>query len=189
MKNRFNIWHFFYGTLLVALSWSCGLTADEDVDDDTIPTTGFFLKAKIDGVLVEFKQEDLQLVSIGSAIPGVYEMGISAGSSAGDNIGFSEVITLIVKDDSPIGVKTYNYLRPFTETGFGLKGFTLGYIKATEGLGYVTDVDEEDSILEITELTANRIKGKFSGIIYEIVSGNSKNITDGEFILKVNNRD
>jgi hypothetical protein len=115
-------------------------------------------------------------------------MGISAGASLPDESGFSEVITLIVKDDAPIGVKSYDYLRPFTETGFGLKGFVLGYLNASEGLGYVTDVDEEDSKLQITELTNSQIKGKFSGIIYEIVSGNSKNITEGEFFLKVDNR-
>ena len=173
--------------LFFAISACESKDGDDDIDPNS-NSSGYFLKAKVDGVLVEFKQEDLQLVNIGATLPGVYEMGISAGASLPDESGFSEVITLIVKDDAPIGVKSYDYLRPFTETGFGLKGFVLGYLNASEGLGYVTDVDEEDSILQITELTNSQIKGKFSGIIYEIVSGNSKNITEGESFLKVDNR-
>lgn len=172
---------------IISLSFGCGIV-EENADLDDLTTSGFYLKAKVNGVLVEFKQEDLQLVSIGSAIPGIYEISISAGAEASNGSGYSEVITLIVKDDAPIGVKTYDYLRPFEETGFGLKGFTLGYFNASDALGYVTDVDEEDSVLQITELTNTRIKGKFSGIIYEIVSGNTVNITEGEFFLKVDNR-
>jgi hypothetical protein len=187
MKNIMHIKTFLLGILLIGFSFGCDITEDLDLDPDDLNTSGFFLKAKVNGVLVEFKQADMQFVNIGSSIPGVYELAISAGASLPDDSGYSEVITLIVRDDSPIGVKTYDYLRPFTETGFGLKGFTLGYLNASESLGYVTDVDEEDSALQITELTNTRIRGKFSGIIYEIVSGNTKNITEGEFFLKVDN--
>lgn len=188
MEKAYNLKFLFLWGLIIGFSFGCGITEDENPDLDDLNTSGFFLKAKVNGVLVEFKQEDMQLVNIGSAIPGVYELAISAGASLPDESGYSEVITLIVRDDSPIGVKTYDYLRPFTENGFGLKGFVLGYLNASESLGYVTDVDEEDSILQITELTNTRIRGKFSGIIYEIVSGNTKNITEGEFFLKVDNR-
>ncbi|MFD2203153.1 hypothetical protein [Shivajiella indica] len=186
MKEAFRINSAIVALMVFILMSGCG-SNEEDMNPDDINNSGFFLKAKVNGALVEFKQEELQLVNVGSAIPGVYEISISAGASLSDESGYSEAITLIVRDDSPIGVKTYDYLRPFTETGFGLKGFILGYLNASEGLGYVTDVDEEDSILQITELTNTRIKGKFSGIIYDIVSGNSKNITEGEFFLKVDN--
>lgn len=78
-------------------------------------------------------------------------------------------------------------MEPFTETGFGLKGAVLGYINSTEQKLFVTDVDEEDPLVQITELTNTYAKGKFSGKVYDNLSGSSKSITEGEFYVKRNN--
>lgn len=172
--------------LLLVISAACSTANDED-SDPTNNSGAFYMKAKVDGKLVEFIQQDLLYMDAGETLPGIFEAAIVGGEEEADQSGLKEGITITIKDTSPIAVKTYDYLEPFTETGYGLKGAVLGYINSTELKLFVSDVDEEDPLVQITELTNTYAKGKFSGKIYDILSGSSKVIAEGEFYVKRNN--
>lgn len=152
-------------------------------DDDTNPddnNSGYFLKAKVDGQLVEFKTETLLSAETGSSIPGIYALALSGARQLSGQSGLAESISIVLTETSPITEKRYTELVPFE---YGLKGVLLGYALEVEEKAYVTDVNNPNVNLEITEMKQNSIKGKFSGVVKYFLSGESKTITEGEFFL------
>ncbi len=157
----------------------CG-SKDGDDDLDPIDTNNseYFVKAKVNGTLVEFKTETLLSVEIEPGPNGVYQMALSGGrQSAGQN-SLEESIIVVLTETSPITEKSYTGLTPFE---FGLKGVLLGYSLDAEDIAFVTDVNDPNANLELTEIKPTSVKGKFSGVVKDFLSGETKTITEGEF--------
>lgn len=157
---------------------------DEDMNPDD-NKSGYFLKAKVDGKLVEFKTETLLSAEIGSLeigfdIPTVYNLSLSGARQGSNQTALAEVITIILTETTPITEKTYTGLVPF-ETGF--KGVLLAYGLEIEDKAYITDVNDPNVNLQITEIKPTFVKGKFNGVVIEFLSGQTKTITEGEFFL------
>jgi hypothetical protein len=164
----------------LAISGCGSKDGDDDLDPDGTNKSGYFLKAKVDGKPVEFKTETLLSVEIGSAIPNVYNLSLSGGRQVSGQSALAEVITIILTETTPITEKSYTGLVPF-ETGF--KGVLLGYALEIEDKAYITDVNDPNVNLQITEIKPTFVKGKFSGVVKEFLSGETKTITEGEFFL------
>jgi hypothetical protein len=176
-KSIIKNWALF--AVLVFLASSGCVSEDDDTNPDN-NNSGYFLKAKVDGKLVEFKTETLLSAGTGSSIPGVYALTLSGGRELSGQSGLEENISIVLTDTSPITEKHYTGLVPFE---YGLKGVLLGYSLEVEEKAYVTDVNDPSVNLEITEMKQNSIKGKFSGVVKDILSGGTKTITEGEFFL------
>ena len=87
-----------------------------DTDDNP---SGYFVKAKVDGKLVEFKTATLLDGAIGSSIQGVYDFTMSGGRQVSGQSALNEFITIVLRNTSPITEKTYSGLSPFE---YGFKG-------------------------------------------------------------------
>ena len=171
-------------TLMVFFVSSGCDSKDEDMNPDD-NKSGYFLKAKVDGKLVEFKTEtllsaDIGSIEIGFPITTVYNLSLSGARQISNQSALEEVITIVLTETTPITPKSYTGLVPF-ETGF--KGVLLGYALEVEEKAFITDVNDPNVNLEITEIKQNSIKGKFSGVVKEFLSGETKTITEGEFFL------
>lgn len=175
-----------WALLAVMVFFACSgcESQDEDINPDD-NKSGYFLKAKVDGKLVEFKTETLLSAEMGSIeygldIPKVYNLSLSGAREVSGQTALEEVITIVLTETSPITPKSYTGLVPF-ETGF--KGVLLGYALEAENKAFITDVNDPNVKLEITEMKQNSIKGKFSGVVKEFLSGETKTITEGEFFI------
>ncbi|MCL6259013.1 hypothetical protein M3O96_07945 [Aquiflexum sp. TKW24L] len=169
----------------LAISGCGSKDGDDDMNPDDTNKSGYFLKAKVDGKLVEFKTETLLSAEIGSLeigldIPTVYNLSLSGSRQVSNQSALEEVITIILTETTPITEKTYTGLVPF-ETGF--KGVLLGYALEVEEKSFITDVTDPNVNLQITEIKPTFVKGKFSGVVIEFLSGGTKTITEGEFFL------
>ena len=64
-------------------------------------------------------------------------------------------------------------------------GTTLGSQNIAYGMtGFVTDLNNPEASVNISELTNEHISAKFSGTIYEPLKGSSLVIPDGELFIK-----
>ena len=181
---------FFF---LLSFTLSCssddgGNSNPQTSDDPDITESEFFIKAKVNGeerlLNVEnfmfaemrtFPVNDLYRLWFGASIPG----------EAGE--GNIESITVDFNLDTPITEGIYNQPEDLP-VGF-LHAF-VGYqnVDLSNNIGetlYVTDINDPVSSFEITELTQNTIKGKFSGIVQNPLVENDIVITDGEFFLEL----
>lgn len=159
---------------------SSGCVSEDDGENPDDSNSGYFLKAKVDGKLVEFKTETLLTAQTGSSISGVHTLTLSGGRELSGQSGLEENISIILTETSPITEKRYTGLVPFE---YGLKGVLLGYALEAENKIYTTDVTGPNVNLEITEMKQNFIKGKFNGVVKDFLSGHSKTITEGEFFI------
>ena len=150
-----------------------------DLDTDDNPS-GYFVKAKVDGKLVEFRTATLLDGSISSSLEGVYDFTVSGARQMSGQSALAESITIILRDTSPITEKGYSGLEAFE---YGFKGVLLGYGLEIEDKAYITDVTDPKVNLEITEMKQTSIKGKFSGVVKDFISGDSKTITEGAFFI------
>ncbi|WP_373493498.1 hypothetical protein [Aquiflexum sp.] len=183
MKKLLNINWALLAVMVFFASSGCE-SQDEDMNPDD-NKSGYFLKAKVDGKLVEFKTEtllsaDMGSIEIGSTIPKIYNLSLSGARQVSGESTLEEVITIVITETTPITPKSYTGLVPFE---YGLKGVLLGYSLEAEEKAYVTDVNDPNVNLEITEMKQNSIKGKFNGVVIDFLSGESKTITEGEFFL------
>jgi hypothetical protein len=156
----------------------CGSNEDDDMNPDDTNKSGYFLRAKIDGKLVEFKTETLLSVEIEPSTNGTYSMALSGGRQSSGQNSLEESIVVVLTETSPITEKSYSGLSSFE---FGLKGVLLGYTLEAEEKVYTTDVNDPNVNLQITEIKPTFVKGKFNGVVKEFLSGETKTITEGEF--------
>lgn len=164
--------------LVFIASAGCGSNEDDDMNPADSNNSGYFLKAKVDGKMVEFKTATLLSAEIEPGPNGTYSMALSGGrQSSGQNI-LEESIVVILTETSPITEKSYEGLVPFE---FGLKGVLLGYGLDIEDKIFTTDVTDPNVNLQITEIKPTFVKGKFNGVVKDFLSGESKTITEGEF--------
>ena len=171
-------------TLMVFFVSSGCDSKDEDMNPDD-NKSGYFLKAKVDGKPVEFKTEtllsaEMGSIEIGFPITTVYNLSLSGARQRSNQSALEEVITIILTETSPITEKTYTGLVPF-ETGF--KGVLLGYALEIEDKAYITELNDPNVNLQITEIKPTFVKGKFSGVVKEFLSSETKTLTEGEFFL------
>lgn len=176
MKKSIMVNWALFAMMVFAASSGCE-SQDEDMNPDD-DNSLYFLKAKVDGKLVEFNTETLLSAETGSTVPGVYVLTLSGGRQSSGGNGLEENISIVLTVTSPITEKRYTGLVPFE---YGFKGVLLGY--GFDEVGYVTDVNDPSVNLEITEMEQNSIKGKFGGVVIDFLSGESKTITEGEFFI------
>ncbi len=186
MKMSIKIKHLLLVMLSFSLSFGCSDTEEQDVDMDLDidNPSGFFVKAKVDEKLVEFKTETLLDGGMGSTLPGVYVFSLSGGRQISGQAALAESITIVLTETSPITQKSYSGYAPFEH---GFKGVLLGYALEIEDKIYTTDFTNVNSHLEITEIKAASIKGKFNGVVKDFLSDDTKTISEGEFFVKRSN--
>ncbi|MHA7129500.1 hypothetical protein [Algoriphagus namhaensis] len=183
--------------LILALGWACsGPTAKEGMstssfdqitdnpDDKPRGDYPYFIRAKVNGELKEYRDPDLLQFSKATIMPGVHQAAVVGGALDTEQNGSSGGFTIFIKDDEQIKAKRYDFLEPFEETGFGLKGATIGYYTAGHRKNYVSDVNKEAPVVVISELTDDYARGTFQGKIYDIVGGEMVSLTDGEFYVE-----
>jgi hypothetical protein len=183
MKKLNKINQIFIVVMVAILSFGCEKDDDQDLDTDDNPS-GYFVKAKVDGKLVEFKTLTLIDGAMGSTLPGVYDLTVSGARQMSGQSALAESISIILREISPITEKSYSGLEPFE---YGFKGVLLGYSFETENRAYTTDGNAANSFLEITEIKEASLKGKFNGVVKDLLSGETKTITEGEFFVKRGN--
>ena len=177
-------------SLLLIFAFSCssddsGNSNPQTSDDPDIAESDFFIKAKVNGEERIFNRENFISAQMSSfSLNGFYILGIEG--SAFDNSGqeINETIAIGLNSENPIAVGIYDQpeLLPL-----GLKHALIGYsnTELNDETAFVTDINDPVSSLEITELTQNTIKGKFSGIVQNPIVENDIVITDGEFFLEL----
>ncbi len=173
-----------WALLAVMVSFASSGCGSKDGDDGMDPNdnnnSGYFVKAKVDGTQVEFKTENLLSGEISSSLPDIYDLALMGGRQVSGQSGLAESITIVLRETAPIAEKGYTGLVPFE---FGLKGVLLGYAYDVEDIIFTTDVTNPTVNLEITEIRQTSIKGKFSGVVKDFLSGETKTITEGEFFV------
>ena len=180
-------------SLILIFSFSCssddnGDSNPQTSDDPDIAESDFFIKAKVNGEerlfnvesfmnagMRTFPVNDLYELYLGASIPG--ELG--EGTIEGINVDFDL--------DTPITEGVYNQPELLEEGGVGFFHAFVGYfnVNISDETAFVTDINDPVSSLEITELTQNTIKGKFSGVVKSPTNNDVLNITDGEFFLEL----
>jgi hypothetical protein len=181
MKKSIKINQILLALMVAIMSFGCDTNDDQDLDPDNNNPSGYFVKAKVDGKLVEFKTETLLSGAMSSLLPGVYDFSVSGARQMSGQSSLAESISIIFRETSPITEKSYSGLEPFE---YGFKGVLLGYSLEIENRAYTTDVNAANSFLEITEIKETSLKGKFNGVVKDFLSGETKTITEGEFFVK-----
>lgn len=144
-------------------------------------TKAYFLKAKVNGIWIEFNDAEQLNASFGPYIDNVYDGVLSASNTDEENYSVSNSMSIIIRQTGKIGVGSYSGGKQFE---YGFKGVTLAYMDASKSAMYMTDVTNPDSFLKINELTDTFIKGTFSGALINPVNREKILITDGEFFIK-----
>ena len=155
---------------------------DEEIDSsEDYP---YYIQAKVDGELIKFNDPGLLQFSMVRIMAGVHQASIVGGELEEGANGSLGGFTIFIKDSDPISTKSYDFFEPFEETGFGLKGATIGYYTEGHQKNYVSDVDKESPVVVIMELTGEYARGTFEGKIYDIVKGDMVTVTEGEFYVE-----
>lgn len=154
-------------------------TAVTHIDFQTSNT--YFLKAKVDGKWITFNQDNELTASFGPYIDNVYDGAIKASSLESAEQSVIANISIMIRQKGKIGVGSYSGGKFFE---YGFKGVTLSYAEGKTMAVYVTDVNNPQSFLKITQLSDTHVKGNFSGEVFNITNKNKISITDGEFSLK-----
>jgi hypothetical protein len=183
MKKSIKINRILLAMMVAMMSFGCGSNDEQDMDPNNNPA-GYFMKAKVNGTLVEFKTATLLGADLSSSIQGVYDFSATGARQVQGQSALAESIGIILRETSPITVKTYTGLAPFD---YGFKGVILAYSLEVEDIVFTTDVTAPNVTLEITEIKETFIKGKFSGVVKDFLSGETKTITEGEFFVKRGN--
>lgn len=178
MKKLLMINWAILAVLVFIASAGCGSNEDQDMNPADTNNYGYFLKAKVDGKMVEFKTATLLSVEIEPGPNGTHSMALSGARQSPGQNSLEESFVIILTETSPITEKSYTGLAPFE---FGIKGVLLAYSLDAEDKAYTTDVNNPNVNLEITEIKPTFVKGKFNGQVKDFLSGESKTITEGEF--------
>lgn len=141
----------------------------------------YFLKAKVNGIWIEFNDAEQLNASFGPYIDNVYDGVLSASNTDEENYSVLNSMSIIIRQIGKIGIGSYSGGKQFE---YGFKGVTLAYMDASKSAMYMTDVTNPDSFLKINELTDTFIKGTFSGTLINPINKDKISITDGEFFIK-----
>lgn len=144
-------------------------------------TRAYIMKAKVNGIWVEFNDAEQLTASFGPYIDNVYDGVLSAANMDEESYSVSNSMSIIIRQTGKIGVGSYSGGKQFE---YGFKGVTLGYVDASKSAMYITDIANPESFLKISELTQTFIKGTFSGVLINPINKQKISITDGEFFIK-----
>lgn len=148
-----------------------GCSKDETPEEET---GSYFIKAKVNGAQVEMKeQKTLQGVAGNN---GVQHSAYIEGENE-----VQQAITIHFFDLEPVGVGTYTGLE--VVEGANFKGVNIGYIFDATTV-YATALEGPVSSGTILVLNENEIKGTFSGIIREPLTGETLTVSAGEFYVR-----
>jgi len=173
--------------LLIVSAFVISCSVNDSSDDSLEPDVSeFFIKASIDGNESVFNFENHTLAGIRQEpLNDFYELWFSGEIPGEPDEGFIETISLSLKALNLIEEKEYNDPELME---LGLKGAFIGYSNQSidDTTGFVTDINNPTSSINITELTATSVRGTFSGIVKHPINDTQLSITNGEFYLKLN---
>lgn len=141
----------------------------------------YFLKAKVDGKLIEYNKIEQLNASFGPYLDNVHDGVLSASNIDDNDYSVINSISIILRQTQKIGVGSYSGGKQFE---YGFKGVTLAFMDATTSAMYLTDVASPESFLKINELTNSHVKGTFSGVVINPINRQKVSITEGEFYIK-----
>lgn len=155
--------------LLSALVFSC--QEDEDKPD---PET-YFIKAIIHNAVVLF-EDQASVWATTNHIGEQFELGIYG------TIGDATGIIIQVFDGESLTNSTYSGL---LQAGDHLEGVRFSFVDGLEN--YLTDSSNPMGSVTIIQLNDTLVQGTFSGTVKELTSGETLEITNGEFLIKLVN--
>jgi hypothetical protein len=148
-----------------------GCSKDETPEEEI---GSYFIKAKIDGQWVEFKEQKTLQGLAGNN--GVQHTAYIEGENE-----IQQAITIQFFDLDPVGIGTYSGLE--VVEGGNFKGVNIGYI-LDAGTVYATNLQGPVSSATISVLNDKEVKGTFSGIIREPLTQETLTVSEGEFYVK-----
>ncbi|WP_372948690.1 hypothetical protein [Mariniphaga sp.] len=160
---------FFIFLLLASVFNGCN--KDETPEEET---GNYFMKAKIDGQWIEMKEQKTLQGLAGNN--GVQHTAYIEGENE-----IQQAITIQFFDLEPVGAGTYSGLE--VVEGGNFKGVNIGYIFDPTTV-YATALEGPVSSGTISVLNENEIKGTFSGIIREPLTGETLTVSAGEFYVR-----
>lgn len=176
--------NYFIAITLTLMMFSIKIwDATESDNVDVRATNSYYLKAKVDGAWMEFNQESGLNASFGPYIDTIYDGVINASNFDTEQQSVINSMTIIIRQIGKIGIGSYSGGKVFE---YGFKGVTISYTDASNSAIYVTDVNNPQSFLKITETTDTYIKGTFSGESIHIMNKAKIVITEGEFYVRSN---
>jgi|SRR6185312_4850758 len=156
---------------------------------------GYYLKFDLNGAPVDYTSDAYGILNKlnGDGLYGAELIGYK-----NVNAGAKNAVTIILFSSNPVAVNTpYNDPGKATETNGSAVPESVIFWYDSAGAGYLTagaisDVNGSTPLpgvvanarLTITEITANDLKGSFSGTVYRSDFATSETITNGEFYLK-----
>ncbi len=164
-KTKFLISRALMIISLISL-FSC--SSDDNSTGDN-GNSNYYIKAKINGELTEYKFEAT------ASFP-LNDNRISGYAKATPNQPFPAFDFEII---DPTGIKVKNYIEPNNDMIFRLSIEGMVTYHSLQG-------DVDDFNINITEITNNHVKGTFGGKIFLAQSNDGSNftVTEGEFFLK-----
>lgn len=166
-ENLFSLVFLF---LLLAVVFG-GCSKDETPEEET---GSYFIKANIDGQWVEFKEQKTLQGLAGNN--GIQHKAYVEGENE-----IQQAITIQFFDLEPVGVGTYSGLE--VVEGGNFKGVNIGFIFDASTV-YATALEGPVSSGTISVLSDKEVKGTFSGIIRDPLTGETLTVSAGEFYVK-----
>lgn len=155
--------------IIAIVMFSCS----KDKEDSEVDGK-YYISAKINGTLVEFKEQKTLQGLAGNN--GFQHTAYIEGENENQ-----QAITIHFFDLEPIKATSYSGIE--VVTGSNLKGVNISYIKDASTV-YATDFENPASIGTISTLNNLEVKGTFSGVIRDPLTGESLNVTEGKFSVK-----
>lgn len=201
--RRFNIYHAFlskicvqkYFFFLLAAVVFMGCKKDAGGSSDGGGGTEFYIRFKANGTAAEYKSNAITQV-LGVSPKGLYSCALQGYKdfSMTDN----NLMSLVIWSEKPIAAKTYRNAENAVNTSNEkipqvlatyLDGNKISYLSQGTLLSSLPPFDKilSDVEVTITEVSASRIEGSFSGTLYKTTDPNfttTVKITEGKFNLK-----
>lgn len=143
-------------------------------NEDAEPEATYYIRAKINGTLVKFKEQKTLQGLAGNN--GFQHTAYIEGENE-----IQQALTIQFFDLEPVVPGTYSDLE--VVEGANLKGVNIGYIFDAITV-YATDLENPASTGTISVLNEKEIKGTFSGIIRDPLTEEALMVSDGEFFVK-----
>jgi hypothetical protein len=145
-----------------------------DKDDDNDKTGQYYFRFSANGTMVEFNHQLLLTAGFGQSPP-IYAATASGANDATTNI------SLIIYNNGPIVADVYS---GYDIVEGEVIGVIIAYLDKKTGVVFGSGGGPDvDATVEITELTATYMKGKFNGTV--VASGQDDiAITNGSFYVR-----
>lgn len=167
-------------SLVALLSSSCKKGDDGD-DDDIGGGNGYKITLEVDGASKEFADEDFPPIGVFS------DNGTQYNGQFGAT-GYASSVSFQVYDTKPIVKQKYSgfVITPTT----GHNSFYGAVVSYTDGqLSYSTQGKTNPTVnVEITEITASSVRGKFSGTLKSQNGKPDITVSKGEFYVRLNSQ-